>query len=322
MIYTIKNDGISMKVTDFGCRIMELWVKDREGREANVVLGAETEEEYIRYKGERFLGATIGRYGNRIAGGRFTLDGKTYQLPLNNGVNSLHGGFKGFDMVFWKVDEVRQDGIVFSYLSPDGEEGYPGNLSVRMSYTLKDNSLVIEYSAQTDAPTIVNLTHHSFFNLHGAGVGNVNDHLLTICADAYTPVDETLIPTGEIEPVEGTPFDFREPTEIGSRLGQKDVQLERGGGYDHNWVLNKPSSGALSKAAELFDPSTGRRMEVLTTEPGMQFYGGNYFEDKYCTLALETQHFPDSPNQPQFPSTVLRPGETYRQTCIYRFSTI
>lgn len=320
MIYTLKNDSISLKVTNFGCRIMELIVPDRQGIPGNVVLGAKTEEEYIHYKGERFLGAAIGRYGNRIAGGRFSLDGKTYQLPQNNGKNSLHGGFKGFDMVFWKVEEYCGNRIVFTYLSPDGEEGYPGNLSVRMSYTLKECALIIEYHATTDAPTVVNLTHHSFFNLRGKGT--VNDHILTIFADSYTPVDDTLIPTGEIAPVDGTPFDFRQPTAIGSRLGLDDEQLARGCGYDHNWVLNKPSDGELTLAARLFDPTGGRTLEVLTTEPGMQFYGGNYFEKKHCALALETQHFPDSPNHPDFPSTVLRPGETYSQTCIYKFGIL
>jgi len=333
MKYLLKNkSGISLCVTDFGCRIISLNVPDRNGVFADVVLGNNDEAGYENYgSGERFLGATIGRFGNRIASGRFELDGKVYNVPVNNGKNSLHGGFKGFDMVRWTVEYVTENRIEFSYLSVDGEEGYPGNLMVKMSYELaQDNSLVIEYKAETDKATVVNLTHHSFFNLRGEGNGTVNDHILTIFADAFTPVDENLIPTGEIRAVEGTPFDFRSPRRIGERLGGKDAQLVIGGGYDHNWVLGRP--GELKKAAELCEPESGRRMEVFTTEPGMQFYGGNYFNGtmvgkngkpyiKNCSLALETQHYPDSPNQPSFPSTVLRPGEEYSQTCIYKFST-
>lgn len=336
MKYILSNsNGLKLTVTDFGCRIMDLWVPDRNGVLADIVLGTYDEDRYRNYgSGERFLGAVIGRYGNRIAKGRFTLDGKEYTLAVNNGENALHGGVMGFDMVTWKVESVSDDSIVFSYVSADGEEGYPGTLAVRMSYVLTDsNELVISYKATTDAPTIVNLTHHSFFNLHGEGIGTVNDHVLTINAGRYTPVDETLIPTGELAPVDGTPFDFREPHVIGSRLGMDDGQLVRGGGYDHNWVLDKPAEGALSKAAEVYEPESGRRMEVFTTEPGIQFYGGNYFDGsmhgkngrpyvRNCSLALETQHFPDSPNHSGFPSAVLRPSEEYSQICIYKFSTL
>ncbi len=335
MIYTLTNQrGISLKVTSFGGRIMELWVPGRDGVADDIVLGAKEESRYEDYgSGERFLGAAIGRFANRIAGGRFTLDGKEYRLPLNEATNSLHGGRKGFDMVYWKVEEVRSDRIVFSYVSPDGEEGYPGTLRVRMTYMLTEDSLVIDYSAVTDAPTVVNLTHHSFFNLHGEGKGSVNDHILRINARFFTPVDENLAPTGEIAPVEGTPFDFTHATQIGLRLGEKDEQLRIGRGYDHNWVLSKPYEGALTEAAVVEDPVSGRRMEVWTTEPGLQFYGGNYFDGgmkgknglpygKHCAFALETQHFPDSPNRPEFPSTVLRPGKTYRQTCIYKFTRV
>ena len=334
MIYELFNTkGISLKVSSFGGRIMELRVPDREGLPADIVLGVKEEGQYRDYgSGERFLGAAIGRYANRIAGGKFTLDGKEYHLPLNNGNNSLHGGWKGFDMVEWNVDQAGDSRIQFSLVSPDGDEGYPGTLTVRMTYTLTEDSLVIDYHAVTDAPTVVNLTHHSFFNLHGEGKGTVNDHLLFINADRYTPVDENLIPIG-IARVEGTPFDFTELTPIGRRLGENDRQLHLGKGYDHNWVLNKPSVGELSLAASVVDPDSRRRMDVLTTEPGIQFYGGNYFDGsmtgknglpyvKNCALALEAQHFPDSPNRPEFPSTVLRPGETYKQICIYRFSTI
>lgn len=336
MKYTLCNSrGLKCTVTDFGCRIMDLWVPDRDGRLEDVVLGTYDEDKYRNYgKGERFLGATIGRFGNRIAHGRFSLDGREYALALNNGANSLHGGVLGFDMVTWKVESVSADSIQFSYVSVDGEEGYPGTLTVRMSYTLTENNeLVIDYKAVTDAHTIINLTHHSFFNLHGEGKGTVNDMLLMINADRYTPVDGTLIPTGELAPVEGTPFDFRNPAVIGSRLGAEDEQLERGAGYDHNWVLNKASEGELSKAAELYDPQSGRKMEVFTTEPGIQFYGGNYFDGtmtgknglpyvRNCSLALEAQHFPDSPNHPDFPSTELYPGQEYRQTTVYRYSTV
>lgn len=335
MKYELRNrNGIRLTVTDFGCRIMDLWVPDRNGVAADIVLGTCDEDRYRNYgSGERFLGATIGRYGNRIARGRFTLDGRQYTLACNNGVNALHGGVLGFDMVTWKVEACSSGKIDFSYVSPDGEEGYPGTLAVRMSYELtEDNALVIKYSATTDKPTIVNLTHHSFFNLHGEGEGTVNDHVLTIYADAYTPVDENLIPLGMVEDVEGTPFDFRKASRIDSRLDFSNAQIKLGNGFDHNWVLRKTSDGELVKAASVYDPLSGRQMEVFTTEPGMQFYGGNYFDGtmtgkngrpyvKNCALALETQHFPDSPNHPEFPSTVLRPGETYRQECIYKFST-
>ena len=334
MKYTLSNSkGIRLTVTNFGCRIMDLWVPDRNGKLDDIVLGSYDEDKYRNYgSGERFLGATIGRYGNRIAKGKFTLEGKEYTLAVNNGANALHGGIKGFDMVEWEVLKAEKDSIHFRYVSPDGEEGYPGTLTVDMVYSLTDeNELKIEYSATTDKTTIINLTHHSFFNLHGEGEGTINDMVMRINASRYTPVDETLIPTGEFAPVEGTPFDFREPHTIGSRVGEDNLQLRLGNGYDHNWILDKPSEGALSLAAEVYDPQTGRKMQVLTTEPGMQFYGGNYFDGsmkgkngksyvKNGSLALETQHFPDSPNKPEFPTTVLKPGETYTQTCIYKFS--
>lgn len=334
MIYELKNiNGLHLKVTNFGCRIMDLWTPDRNGAFDDIVLGTYDEDKYVNYgSGERFLGATIGRFGNRIAGGRFTLDGKEYSLAQNNGRNALHGGLKGFDMVHWKVEHVTENRIDFSYVSQDGEEGYPGTLKVKMSYELSDNDeLVIRYSAETDAPTIINLTHHSFFNLHGEGNGSVNDLIMKINAGRYTPVDDTLIPTGELASVDGTPFDFRTPAEISQKLDWNNEQIRLGGGFDHNWVLDRKDDGSLFPAASVYDPQTGRVMEVLTTEPGMQFYGGNYFDGsmtgkngkpyiKNCSLALETQHFPDSPNKSNFPSTVLRPGEEYTQTTTYRFS--
>lgn len=331
-LYTLRNArGLEMTVTNFGCRVVELWVPDREGRFADIVLGHDNLDAYVHYKGERFLGATIGRCANRIAGGRFALDGREYGLSRNDGPNSLHGGTKGFDMQVWDVDEATPSKILFSRLSPDGEEGYPGNLRVKMSYELTDDDrFVIEYEAVTDRLTTVNLTHHSFFNLHGAGEGTVCDHELMIAADRFTPVDRTLIPTGELRPVEGTPMDFRRPTPIGARVGADYEQLAFGRGYDHNWVLSRRSGHDPELAATVYEPQSGRCMEVWTTEPGLQFYGGNFFDGSErgkggkpyrhrATLALETQRFPDAPNRPEFPSATLAPGETYRQTCIYKF---
>jgi len=334
MKYQLKNkNGLHLCVTNFGCRIIDLWAPDRNGKLDDIVLGNNEEDEYVNFgKRERFLGATIGRYGNRIANGRFTLSGKEYVLVQNNGQNALHGGPKGFDMVWWNVDKVSPNRIDFSYVSPDGEEGYPGELTVKISYELSDNDeLIIKYEAVTDKETIVNLTHHSYFNLHGEGNADVNDHLMMINASRYVPIDENLIPTGEFAEVEGTPFDFRVPAVISSKTDFSNVQIQRGAGFDHSWVLEKDAPGALSKAAEVYDPQTGRVLEVFTTEPGMQFYCGNWFDGstvgkagkpyiKNCSFALETQHFPDSPNKAQFPSTRLLPGELYTQTCIYKFS--
>ena len=331
-LYTLSNsNGLTMQVTNFGCRVVTLFTPDRLGNMDDIVLGYENIDRYVHNKGERFLGATIGRYGNRIAAGKFTLDGKDYQLSTFNNGQCLHGGDKGFDMVVWNVDSVAKDYILFSYLSKDMEEGFPGNLSVRMSYQLTaDNEFRIEYSATTDKATPVNLTHHSFFNLKGEGNGTVNTHELYIAADRYTPVDSVLIPIGELADVTGTPFDFRKPLAIGSRLDEKNEQLDNCRGYDHNFVLSRTSSSDLELAATVYEPSNGRYMEVWTTEPGLQFYGGNFFNGetlgksgkpyKYReAFALETQHFPDSPNQEGFPSTILHPGETYRHVCVYKF---
>ncbi|WP_445589420.1 aldose epimerase family protein [Sunxiuqinia sp. A32] len=331
-LYILKNkNGLEMAVTNFGARVVELWIPDKDGNFADVVLGHNNIDEYVNYEGERFLGATIGRFGNRIATGQFELDGVTYQLPLNNGPNSLHGGFNGFDMVVWDATQISDNEIEFRYISKDGEEGYPGTLSVDMTYQLTDdNEFVVTHRAVTDKSTIINLTHHSFFNLHGEGNGSINDHILMLNADKYTPVDSVLIPNGELGEVENTPMDFRIPTEIGSRLGVEFQQLKYGGGYDHNWVLNRKSDKDIELAATVYEPASGRFMEVLTTEPGIQFYGGNFFDgsivgkcgktyDYRGSLALETQHYPDSPNQPEFPSTVLNPAENYYHVCIYKF---
>lgn len=333
-LYTLKNsNGVEITVTNFGARVVEIWVPDRNGKFEDIVLGHDKVDKYIHFKGERFLGATIGRYGNRIDKGQFELDSVRYQLPINDTPNSLHGGTKGFDMVVWDTEQEGSRKLSFSYLSKDGEEGYPGNLNVKMTYELTDNNeFIITHTATTDKKTVLNLTHHSFFNLHGAGNGSINDHELMINADKFTPVDETLIPTGEQCPVASTPMDFQTPTLIGERVNANYEQLRFGRGYDHNWILKRKTDHDLELAATVYEPESGRLLEVWTTEPGLQFYGGNFFDgsiigkngksyDFRASLALETQHFPDSPNHPEFPSTVLTPDETYHHVCVYKFTT-
>ena len=333
-LYTVTNaNGVVMKVTNYGGIITELHVPDRDGQLEDVVFGFDSLEPY--FEDSPYFGAVIGRYGNRIAGGQFSLDGETYTLPTNNGPNTLHGGEVGFDKVVWDVEPFERDGeqgVVLTRTSPDGEQGFPGALDVTVTYTLTDeNEVVFNYEATTDQATPVNLTQHSYFNLAGAGEGRILDHELVLNADAFTPVDETLIPTGEIRPVEGTPFDFRQSTAIGERIDADDQQVAYGSGYDHNVVLNG-EAGEMKLAARVYEPTSGRVMEVRTTEPGLQFYSGNFLDgsltgkggvtyDRRSALALETQHFPDSPNQPGFPSTILRPGETYRSQTVYTFST-
>ena len=316
--YTLSNSlGFEVSITNYGGAITSLKTPDRDGNFGDIVLAYETLDDYVR--NPRYFGALIGRHANRIARGRFSLNGIEYQLPCNNGLNHLHGGFKGFDKRVW---DVSQDGNVLqlSYFSKDGEEGYPGNLTASVDYTLIDNALQVDYRATTDHDTIVNLTNHSYFNLRGHGT--ILDHELTLHADSFTPVDEELIPTGEIRPVIGTPMDFRNGKAIGSQIGFI-------GGYDHNFVLND-WDGALRLAARLYEETTGRVLEILTTEPGIQFYSGNFLDgslvgrngvayQKYTGLCLEPQHFPDAPNHPNFPSTVLRPGEEHKQTTVYRF---
>ena len=332
-LFTLKNDnGMEMQITNFGAIVVSMKVPDKNGTLEDVVLGYNTLDGYIQDKA--YLGAAIGRYGNRIANGKFNLDGQTYTLAKNDGENHLHGGIKGFNKVIWNAEEMingNDPAIKLSYVSKDGEEGYPGNLTTTIIYTLtQDNSLKIEYSATTDKNTVLNLTHHSYFNLAGAGKGNILDHVLTINADRTTSIMKGLIPTGELKDVTDTPFDFRKPTLIGERINFKDPQLLLGLGYDHNWVLNN-WDGSLRLAATLYHPQTGRYMEVFTTEPGMQFYSGNFLDGsiigknkkKYeyrSALCLEAQHFPNSPNITNFPTVVLRPGEKYTQTTIYKFS--
>ncbi|RAI94766.1 aldose epimerase family protein [Algoriphagus yeomjeoni] len=328
--YEIKNaNGIKMKVTNFGARVTHLWVPDKDGNPVDVVLGFETLDGYLE-SSEKYFGAAIGRYGNRIADGKFTLNGEEYTLPQNNNGQTLHGGPGGMDFVIWDVEKSGENALIFSYTSPDGEEGFPGELKVKMIYTLTDdNEFKVTYEAETDKATPVNLTHHSFFNLNGAGNGTVLNHTLQLNASKYTPVNEVLIPTGEVPSVIGTPFDFTTPTLIGERIENENEQLKFGGGYDHNWVLDK-TGNSLTQAAVISSPLTGIEMEVWTTEPAIQFYSGNFLDgtitgkggkvyEQRSAFCLETQHYPDSPNQPNFPSTILEPGEKYEQTCIYKF---
>ena len=329
-LYTLTNSrGAEARIITYGGAVVSLKVPDRHGRMGDVVLGYDDVEGYLRQTS--YIGALIGRYGNRIARGRFTLNGREYTLATNNGENHLHGGIKGFDKVIWQARPLAGASLLLSYLSRDGEEGYPGNLHTRVVYTLTDqNELRVEYTATTDKATHVNLTQHSYFNLRGAGDGDILGHHLTIYANRFTPTDAGAIPTGELRPVAGTPFDFRRPRAIGERINADEEQIRLGKGYDHNFVVNG-RKGVLRKAAEVYEPTTGRVMEVWTTEPGIQFYSGNYLDGTsvgkggrayaYRTgFCLETQHYPDTPNKPNFPSTVLRPRGRYRTTTVYKFS--
>ncbi|MBN2411048.1 galactose mutarotase [candidate division KSB1 bacterium] len=331
-IYTLVNtNGLEAQITNFGATIVSLKVPDKTGKLDDVVLGFDNLKDYIEHR--NFFGATVGRYGNRIANGKFTLDGVEYNLAANNGPNHLHGGIKGFDRVIWDAEIVNTtegQALQLTYVSKDMEEGYPGNLTAVVTFSLTtDNGIKIEYEATTDKKTVVNLTNHSYFNLKNEG--EILDHVVTINADKMIPVDEGLIPTGELQSVDGTPFDFRKPTPIGARINADDQQIRFGGGYDHSFVLNKESGSSLSLAARVSEPTTGRIMEVYTTEPGMQFYTGNFLNgsvtgkygrvyEKRNAFCMETQHFPDSPNKPEFPSTVLEPGQKYSTVTIYKFS--
>lgn len=331
-LYTLKNkNGAVATLTNYGAHLVSLAVPDKNGKLTDVVIGFDDINGY-KNSLSAYYGATIGRYGNRIAKGHFVLDGKGYNLFINNAPNTLHGGKKGFNDVIWDTKQISDHAITFTYLSKDMEEGYPGNLNCKVTYDLMDdNAVKISYEATTDKPTIVNLTNHSYFNLDGIGSGTILNHVVELKAANYTPVDPTSIPTGKIAPVAGTPFDFTKPATIGSRIDATDMQLKNGKGYDHNFVLDKHDMN--SPVATVTGDKSGIKMEIFTTEPGLQFYSGNFMtgnhtmlggkKDEYRTgFAMETQHYPDSPNQPSFPSTVLRPGQVYKTVTIYKFSTV
>ena len=331
-IYTLTNArGMQVRAITYGAIIQGIRVPDKTGRPGDVTLGFDSLDGYLT--SSPFFGAIVGRYANRIAKGRFALDGKTYQLATNNGLNHLHGGLRGFDKVVWEAEPFQHGdtvGVRLSHTSPDGDEGYPGTLVAHVTYMLTPaNELIVDYAATADKATPVNLSQHSYFNLAGEGSGDILGHLLTIAADRYTPVDSTLIPIGDLASIVGTAFDFRAPTPIGAHIGQPDPQLKNGRGYDHNFVLNRTGPG-LVRAVRVLEPTTGRTLDISTTEPGLQFYSGNFLDgtitgkgghvykqhDGFC---LETQHFPDSPNHPAFPSTILRPGETYGSRTVFAF---
>lgn len=331
-IYTLSDGPMEARIMTYGGIVVSLKVPDKNGNSADVVLGFDNLAGYVannNNKGAAFFGALIGRYANRIAHATFTLDGKKHEVPKNDGENSLHGGPYGFNNVVWTGKEIP-NGVELTHVSKDGEAGYPGTLTAVVRYTLVGHDLRIEYSATTDKDTVVNLTNHSYFNLAGQGQGDILKHELTLQASRFTPVDATLIPTGELKPVESTPFDFRKATAIGARIGADDEQIRRGRGYDHNWVLDSPG-GKLAEAAAVYEPTSGRVMEVLTDQPGIQFYSGNFLDGSVKgkggtayghrgALCLETQHFPDSPNHPSFPSTELTPGAKFHSVTVFRFS--
>ena len=333
-LYTLTNShGVEIRAMNYGGIILSIRVPDRKGQFADIALGHDTLEGYI--PNPPYLGAIIGRYANRIANGTFTLDGKTYSLPLNNGTNTLHGGVtRTFDRVVWDGEALKgKTGVAFTFLSKDGEEGFPGNLKVKVTYTLTDsNELIIDYEATTDKATPINLTQHSYFNLAGEGNGDVLNHEVMINADRFTPVDKNLIPTGEIRPVKGTPLDFTKPTRIGARIDDNYDQLTLAGGYDHNFVINRTSKETgLVLAARVYEPTSGRVIEVSTTQPAVQLYTGNFLDGSVTGkqghvykrrygFCLETQHYPDSPNHPDFPTTILRPGETFHSKTVFKFS--
>ena len=332
-VFTLTNSsGMEIRTIPYGAIIMSVVVPDRDGQFGDVVLGHRSLDKYLT--ASRYFGAVVGRFGNRIARGRFTLDGHEFALAVNNGPNHLHGGVKGFDKVIWQAATFSgpaSSGVTYRYVSPDGDEGYPGRVDATVSYTLTEKfELIIEYTATSDKPTPINLTQHSYFNLAGEGTRDVLDHVVAINADRYTPVDDTKIPTGELAPVAGTPFDFRHPTRIGARIDDRHPQIAIGAGYDHNFVLNRSGGSGLLHAARVYEPTTGRILDVATSEPGLEFKTANALDgtivgkagkpyrarDGFC---LETQHFPDSPNQSAFPSTILRPGQVYRSRTVFRF---
>jgi aldose 1-epimerase len=327
-LYTLSSGPIQLKLITFGARVVSLTVPDRSGKSADIVLGYDNLAEYLHNK-EFYFGVVPGRYANRIAHGKFTLEGKSYQVTLNDGPNSLHGGVEGFASHNWSAKEIP-NGVEFTLVSPDGDQGYPGTLTAHVRYTLVGEKVQIEYSATTDKPTVINLTNHAYFNLTGEGSPSILGEKLTLDADKYTPVDSTLIPNGQLAPVSGTPFDFTHAMTIGDRINDANEQLKSAGGYDHNWVV-RGTPGTLRPAAKVYDPASGRVLSVETTEPGIQFYAGNFLDGtakgpsgrsyvKRSALCLETQHFPDSPNHPNFPSTELKPGHTYHSVTTWTFS--
>jgi len=330
-LFWIENKGIKAAFTNYGGRLVGLWVADKNGKPTDVVVGMNSAAGF-KNATEPYFGATIGRVGNRIAKGKFILEGKQYQVPLNNGKNALHGGVKGFQDVVWDAVKTNENTLVFSYVSPDGEQGFPGNLKVKVTYTIADdNSVKMEYEATTDKTTVVNLTNHAFFNLNGEGSGTILNHELQIYANEFTPVDEGLIPNGELKAVKNTPFDFTSKHTIGERIENKDEQLKFGKGYDHNYVLNRTKKNGLNHAATISGDKSGIVMDIFTQEPGLQFYSGNFMQSKNTfksgskddfrtAFALETQHFPDAPNQPKFAPIVLKPGQKYHTVSYYQFS--
>lgn len=331
-LYTLKAGDIIMQVTNFGGRVVSLWVPDRNGHYEDIVLGYENIDRYVNNTGDRYFGAVVGPCANRIADGTYTIGDNVYTFPKNDNGQTLHGGLKGLDSVVWDVESVSEDELVLSYLHKDGQEGIPGNLKIVMTYSLTDdNEFCVDYVAETDKAVHVNISHHSYFNLKGEGRGTINDHILMINASRTTPVNEVLIPTGELADVTGTPFDFREPKAIGTDLDVDDEQLANGGGYDHNWVIDRKSEDEMEVVASVLEPSSGRYMEVISDQPALQFYGGNFLDGTYSgkygrplsyreAIVMETQKYPDTPNHDNFPSTLLEPGDRYVHSCIYRFS--
>jgi len=328
-IYTLKSAAVEIQVMTFGARVVSLDTKDRNGKMGNIALGYASFDKYLK-DNKTYFGSVPGRYANRIANGKFALDGKTYQITINDGPNALHGGKVGFADLNWSGKEIP-GGVEFTLVSPDGDQGFPGTLTAHVRYTLHDDKVVIQYSATTDKPTVVNLTNHTYFNLSGDGSGTILNEELTIDADKFTPVNSTLIPTGQLAPVAGTPFDFTSPHAIGARINENNEQLKIAGGYDQNWVL-RGKMGELHPAAQVYDPASGRVLSVETTEPGVQFYSGNFLDGTFSSrtgakyerrngFCLETQHFPDSPNHSNFPSTELKPGQTYHSETTWTFTT-
>ena len=328
-IYTLEEGALKARVMTYGARLVSLEVPDRSGKIADIVLGYESLAGYTADP-KSYFGSIVGRYGNRIAHASFSLDGKRYQLPANDGTNTLHGGIKGFDKLVWQGHEIP-NGVELTLVSKDGDQGFPGTLTARVRYTLEAHALKIEYFATTDKDTVLNLTNHSYFNLAGEGQGDILNHRMMIPADRFTPVDSSLIPTGELAPVAGTPLDFHQPTAIGARINDNYEQMRLAGGYDHNYVLNG-KAGVLQEAARVLEPTSGRVLTVETTQPGLQFYSGNFLDgtlhgkhghvyNKHAGFCLETQHFPDSPNHPKFPTSELKPGQTYHSVTVFGFST-